>query len=57
MPFRSREENQISFDLDEETLKYANELYIKTGYTIQTLMRRELIKFARSGELPGYLKQ
>ena len=47
---------QISFDLDEETLEYANDLYIKTGYTIQTLMRRELIKIARSGELPDYLK-
>ena len=51
-----KEETQISFDLDEESLEYANELYIKTGYTIQTLMRRELIKFARSGELPDYLK-
>ena len=53
----NREESMISFELDTELFDKANELYRETGYTIQTFMRRELIRLAKSGEIPEYMKE
>ena len=52
----NREEDMISFELDAELFEEVNKLYRETGYTIQTLMRRELIRLARTGEIPKYMK-
>ena len=52
----NREEDMISFELDAELFEEVNKLYREKGYTIQTLMRRELIRLARTGEIPKYMK-
>ena len=51
------EESTISFELDEDALDKANAIYQKTGYTIQTLFRREMIRIDESGEIPAYMKK
>ena len=38
------------------TLDEINELYRKTGCTIQTLVRRELLRLAKTGEIPDYMR-
>ena len=53
----NREEDMISFELDAGLLGKINELYRETGFTIQTIMRRELIRLARAGEIPEYMKE
>lgn len=45
------EESYISFEIDDEMMVEVNKLYQKTGYTIQTLFRRELIHIAESKKL------
>lgn len=50
------EESRISFELDESLFDKVNELYRETGYTIQTLIRRELIRIARTGEIPEFIR-
>lgn len=50
------EETIISFELDTELIDKVNKIYSETGYTIQTLMRREFIRLVRTGEIPEYIK-
>ena len=52
----NREEEMISFELDAALLEKVNELYRETGFTIQTVMRRELIRLVKTGEIPKYMK-
>lgn len=49
-------ESMISFELDSVLLDEINELYRKTGFTIQTLVRRELLRLAKTGEIPDYMR-
>ena len=53
----NREESMISFELDEALFDKVNELYRETGFTIQTILRRELIRLAKTGEIPEYLRR
>ena len=53
----SRKESIMSLEIDEGILTGFNSIYAKTGYTLQTFMRRELIKVARSGEWPVILNK
>ena len=50
-----REESMISFEVDASLFDKINELYRETGFTIQTIMRRELIRIAKTGEIPEYM--
>ena len=52
----NREESMISFELDSSLFDKVNELYRETGFTIQTIMRRELIRIAKTGEFPKYMR-
>ena len=47
----------VSIEMDDSVLSGFNSIYAKTGYTLQTFMRRELIKVARSGEWPVILNK
>lgn len=50
-----KEEVIVPIDVDDDFLELANEFYKKTGYTPQALFRRELIRLARTGEVPEYM--
>ena len=52
-----KKESFISFEIDEDVLAKANKIYQETGYTIQTLFRRELIRVAKCNEIPAWLKK
>ena len=45
-----KEECIVSFDFSNDLLKKANELYNKTGYSIQTLIRREMFNMVKKHE-------
>ena len=52
----NREETVVSFELDVTLIEQLNKMYQETGYTVQTLIRRELIRIAKTGEIPEYLR-
>ena len=53
----AEKESMVSIEIDDSILAGFNSIYAKTGYTLQTFMRRELIKVARSGEWPVILNK
>ena len=53
----AEKESMVSIEMDDSVLSGFNSIYAKTGYTLQTFMRRELIKVAKSGELPAILNK
>ena len=53
----AEKESMVSIEMDDSVLSGFNSIYAKTGYTLQTFMRRELIKVARSGEWPVILNK
>ena len=53
----AEKESMVSIEMDDSILAGFNSIYAKTGYTLQTFMRRELIKVAKSGEWPVILNK
>ena len=53
----AEKESMVSIEMDDSILIGFNSIYAKMGYTLQTFMRRELIKVARSGEWPVILNK
>lgn len=51
----SKEETVMSFEISYDLQTKANEIYRHTGYSCQTLFRRELIRIAKTGKTPDYL--
>lgn len=53
----AEKESIMSLEIDEDILSEYNTIYAKTGFSFQAFARRELIKIAKSGELPAILNK